>query len=219
MSRVLIFGQRDYAQQAHYYLTHDSPHEVVAFSVTADQCGSDSVFGLPLVPFEDVENRYPPGDFDFFVPMSGRSINRLRARFYGEAKAKGYALISYVSSRAMLCHNEVGENCFILENSNIQPFTRIGDNVTIWCHSHLGHHGHVGDHTWIGSGVVVSGHCEIGNHCYLASGSLLDANLTLAQGTLVGHAAVLTRDTEDWSIYTGNPARKRKVDSRRFDFL
>jgi len=219
VSRVIIFGQRDYAQQAHYYLTHDSPHEVVAFSATADQCAAASVFGLPLVPFEEVQDRYPPGDFAFFVPMSGRSINRLRERFYLEAKAKGYPLVSYVSSRALLCHNQIGDNCLILENTNIQPFTTIGNNVMLWCHSHLGHHGRIGDHTWIGSGVVISGHCRIGSHCYLASQALINANLTLGQGTLVGQASVLTRDTEPWSIHTGNPARKRKVDSRRFDFL
>lgn len=194
MSRVIIFGQRDYAQQAHYYLREDSPHEVVAFSVTGDQCASDEVFGLPLVPFEEVEERYPPGEHSFFVPMSGRSMNRLRERFYREAKAKGYPLVSYVSSHATVC-GEVGENCFILEQSTVQPFVRVGDDVTIWCHTHIGH------------------------HSYIASRSLVEAGVTLAEGSLVGNASVVTRDTDPWSIYTGNPARKRKVDSREFEFL
>lgn len=219
MSRVIIFGQRDYAQQAHYYLSNDSPHEVVAFSVTADQCGSDEVFGLPLVPFEEVQDRYPPGEYSFFVPMSGRSINRLRERFYLEAKAKGYPLVSYISSKAVLCGNEVGDNCFILEHTNIQPFTRVGSNVCIWTKNHIGHHNTIGDHVWIGSGVTTSGRCEVGNHCYLASQSLVEANTKLGQGTLLGTGAMLNTDTEDWSIYTGNPARKRKVDSRKFEFL
>lgn len=219
MSRVVIFGQNDHAQQAHYYLTHDSEHEVVAFSVTADQCLSESVFGLPLVAFETVQELYPPEEFAFFVPMSGRSINRLRERFFLEARAKGYHLVSYVSSRAVLCGQEVGENCFILELANIQPFTVIGDNVTIWCNTHVGHHGRIGDHVWMGSGVVISGRCDVGSHCYVASQSLLNAGVKLGQGTLVGHASVINHDTEPWSIYTGNPARKRKVDSRNFEFL
>ena len=219
MAHVIIFGQRDYAEQAHYYLSKDSPHEVVAFSVTSDHMGSDSVFGLPLVAFEEVAGRYPPGEFSFFVPMSGRSINRLRERYYLETKAKGYPLVSYVSSRALLCDNEIGENCFILEGANIQPFTRIGNNVMIWCNTHVGHHGEIGDHTWMGSSVVISGRCKIGSHCYLASQSLIEANTTLGQGTLLGTKALLAEDTEPWSIYTGNPARKRKVDSREFEFL
>lgn len=219
MAKVIIFGQQDYAQQAHYYLTHDSPHDVVAFAVTADYREADSVFGLPLVDFETVQERYPPGDFEFFVPMSGRSINRLRERFYLEAKAKGYTLISYVSSKAVICHNQIGENCFILENTNIQPFATIGDNVIIWCNSHIGHHGAIGDHCWISSHVVTSGHCEIGHHSYLSAHAVIDSYLKIAPGTLAGLGSVVVKDTEEWSIYTGNPARKRKVDSRKFEFL
>jgi len=219
MSRVIIFGHGDYAEQAHYYLTHDSPHEVVAFSVTADTQKSDSVFGLPVVAFEEARERYPPGDFSFFVPMSGRSINRLRERFYNEAKAMGYPLVSYVSSKATICHNAIGENCFILEQANIQPFTAIGNNVMIWCNTHIGHHSTIGDHCWIGSNVTVSGHCDIDHHCYLSSKALIEAQIKLAPGTLAGLASVVMRDTEEWSIYTGNPAKKRKVDSRKFEFL
>jgi hypothetical protein len=34
MSRVIVFGLRDFASLAHFYLTHDPEHEVVAFTVT-----------------------------------------------------------------------------------------------------------------------------------------------------------------------------------------
>ncbi len=36
MARVIIFGVQDFASLAHYYLEHDSEHEVVAFSVNAE---------------------------------------------------------------------------------------------------------------------------------------------------------------------------------------
>jgi len=31
MEKVVIFGTEELAQVAHFYLTHDSPYEVVAF--------------------------------------------------------------------------------------------------------------------------------------------------------------------------------------------
>ena len=55
-------------------------------------------------------------------------MNQDRERFYSEAKSKGYKLISYVSSRAMLCDNKIGENCFILGGVTLQPFVEIGNN-------------------------------------------------------------------------------------------
>ena len=60
-------------------------------------------------------------------------LNRLRARLAAEAKAKGYRLASYVSSRAFLWRNvEVGEHCFVFEDNTVQPFVRIGNNVVLW---------------------------------------------------------------------------------------
>ena len=219
MADVVIFGIGDYAAQAHYYLTTDSPHRVVAFSVTSEWRRESRFLDLPLVPFEEVENDFPPDAVSFFLPMSGRRMNRDRERFFKEAKRKGYSLISYVSSRAILCGNKIGENCFIFEGANLQPFAEIGDNSVIWCQTHVGHHSIVGEHVFVSAGVTISGRCRIGPYCYISANALIDANVTLAEGTLAALASVITRDTRPWSIYTGQPARLRKVSSADFNFL
>lgn len=219
MADVVIFGTGDHAEQAHYYLTTDSPHHVAGFSVSAAWMKNDSFLGLPLVGFEEVESRFPPDRFSFFLPMSGRRMNCDRQRFYGEAKAKGYELISYVSSRAILCNNRIGDNCFILEGANIQPFATVGNNTVIWCSSHIGHHTTVGGNIFISSGVTVCGRCVIGDNSYISANAVIDANVTLAEGTLAGNASVIGRDTEPWCIYTGQPASKRKISSRTYEFL
>ncbi len=177
MAEVVIFGTGDYAAQAHYYLSKDSPHAVVAFCVSAAYRTADHFLNLPLVAFELVELRFPPDRYRFFLPMSGRRMNRDRQRFYLEAKAKGYACISYVSSRALLCDNDIGENCFILEGANIQPFASIGNNTVIWCSSHIGHHTIVGDHVFISSGVTVCGRCAIGPNSYISANAVIDDNV------------------------------------------
>jgi sugar O-acyltransferase (sialic acid O-acetyltransferase NeuD family) len=219
VARVVIFGKRDYAQQAQYYLTHDSPHEVAAFCVTADQCDADTVFGMPLIALEDVVDKYPPGEFHFFAPMSGRSMNRLRERFYRAAKALGYPFISYVSSRATVCHESIGENCLILEHVNLQPFGRVGDNAVVWCNVHVGHHSVIGDHATVISGSVICGRCTVGPWSYLGANCVINDTVSLAEGTLVGISAVVKNNTEPWGIYTGDPAVRRRVRSDRFEFL
>ncbi len=151
--------------------------------------------------------------------MSGRKMNRDRERFYHEAKSKGYELISYVSSRAILCDNAIGDNCFILEGANLQPFAEVGNNSIIWCNTHIGHHSQIGDHVFISASVSVSGRCRIEPHCYLSAGAVIDAGVTLAEGTLAALSSVIGRDTEAWSIYTGQPARRRNVSSADFEFL
>ncbi len=216
MAKVVIFGTMDTAELAHFYLENDSAHQVVAFTANPEFIRQDSFCGLPVVAFEQVENHFPPGDFHFFVPMTGRRMNTLREQVYRQVKAKGYSCISYVSSKATVFADGIGENCFILENNVIQPFSRIGDNVVLWSGNHIAHHVQIKDHVFFTSHVVIAGHCVVEPHCVFGGNSTIKESLRIAEGTLLTMASYLTRDTEPWGIYKGNPAVKRKTKSIDF---
>jgi sugar O-acyltransferase (sialic acid O-acetyltransferase NeuD family) len=209
MAKVIIFGVLDTAELAHYYLENDSEHEVVAFSVDREYITQESFRGLPLVAFEDVENIFSPAEYSFFAPMTGRNMNRNREAIYNQVKAKGYQFISYISSYATILDRKViGDNCFILEDNTIQPFTTVGNNVVMWSGNHIGHHGQIKDHVFFTSHVVMSGHCVIESYSFFGVNSTIRDYMTIAQGTLVGMASAITKDTEEWGIYIGNPAKK-----------
>ncbi|WAC12262.1 acetyltransferase [Dyadobacter pollutisoli] len=209
MAKVIVFGVLDTAELAHYYLTHDSEHEVAAFTINRQYIEHDSFKGVPVVAFEDVETIFSPSEYSFFAPMTGRNMNRNREGIYNEAKAKGYQFISYISSRATIFDKSViGENCFILEDNTIQPFTTVGNNVVMWSGNHIGHHGQIKDHVFFTSHVVLSGHCVVEPYSFFGVNSTIRDYTPIAQGTLVGMASAITRETEEWGIYIGNPAKK-----------
>lgn len=209
MARIVIFGLQDFAELAHYYLTNDSPHEVVAFCVDQKYIPEDKFFkGLPIVPFETVESIYPPGDFKFFAPLSPQKMNRIREEVYNKLKAKGYELITYISSKATVFNNQIGDNCFIFEDNTLQPFTNIGNNVIMWSGNHIGHHGLIKDHVMFTSHVVLSGHCVVENYCTLGVNCTIRDGVTLREGTFVAMGASIIRSTEAWGMYKGNPAVK-----------
>ncbi|GGH45312.1 acetyltransferase [Dyadobacter endophyticus] len=208
MAKIIVFGVLDTAELAHYYLTHDSDHEVVAFAVNRQYIEQDTFHGLPVVAFEDVESIFPPSEYKFFAPMTGRNMNRNREAIYNHAKAKGYQFISYISSRATICNNVIGENCFILEDNTIQPFTTIGNNVVMWSGNHIGHHGQIKDHVFFTSHVVLSGHCVVESYSFFGVNATIRDYTTIAQGTLVGMASAIMKETEEWGVYVGNPAKK-----------
>jgi sugar O-acyltransferase (sialic acid O-acetyltransferase NeuD family) len=215
MARVIIFGIQDFASLAHFYLRHDSQHEVAAFTVTRDYLPADPVFeGKPVAPFDELETHYPPHDYHLLVPMSSRRMNRSREEIYQRAKERGYRFISYISSRATVFPDTtVGENCFILEDNTIQPFTRIGDNVILWSGNHIGHHSVIGNHVMFTSHVVLSGHCTVEPYAFVGVNATIRNGVRVGEGTLVGMGSCIQRDTEPWSVYQGNPARKREMAS------
>jgi sugar O-acyltransferase (sialic acid O-acetyltransferase NeuD family) len=174
---------------------------------------------LPVIAFEEVESRYSPEDHVFFAPMSHRHMNRLREGVYQRIKEKGYKLISYVSSKVTIFPGaEIGDNCFILEDNTIQPFVTIGNNVVLWSGNHIGHHSVIKDHAFFTSHVVLSGHCVVEPYCFFGVNSTIRDGAKIAEGTLVAMAASITRDTEAWGIYRGNPAKKGEVLSKDIDF-
>lgn len=210
MSKVIIFGIKDYAELAHYYLQNDSEHEVIAFTVNESYLPAEKTFkGLPIVAYEFIEIHYPPDEFLMFAPMAPKRMNNERELVYNNIIAKGYSMVSYISSKATVLNDRnIGNNCFILENNTVQPFTFIGNNVVLWSGNHIGHHGIIEDHVTFTSHVVMSGHCKIGENCFLGVNATLRDGINLAKGTLVGMAAAVTKNTEEWGVYIGNPAKK-----------
>jgi sugar O-acyltransferase (sialic acid O-acetyltransferase NeuD family) len=207
MARVVVFGVSDTAQLAKYYLETDSEHEVVAFTVSREYLASDTYEGLPVVPWEEVETHYPPSEYHLLVAMVASGMNKHRRQFYEEGKAKGYPYISYISSHATVLTENIGENCFILEDNTIQPFVSIGDNVVLWSGNHIGHHSTVHSHVFFTSQAVLSGHCEVKEHCFIGVNATIRDSVVVEEGCLVAMGAVITRSTEAWEVYLGNPAK------------
>jgi sugar O-acyltransferase (sialic acid O-acetyltransferase NeuD family) len=202
MAKLVIFGAGDIARLAHYYFTRDSEHEVVAFTVDQAYRQGETFLDLPLVDFEDVTRLYPPADHKMFVAVSYAKMNKVRAQKYHQAKNMGYELLSYVSSHCtFLTDYPVGDNCFILEDNTIQPFVRIGNDVTLWSGNHIGHDSNIEDHVFIASHIVVSGHCAIGPYCFIGVNATLRNSITIAPETLIGAGAVIMKDTVDKGVY------------------
>ena len=215
MADIIIFGVQDFAELAHFYLENDSPHKVIAFSVHEKYMPEKREFkGLPILPFDDIEKKYPPSKVKFFAPMAPNKMNQLRADVYHQIKAKGYEMISYISSKATIFKNKIGDNCFILEDNTIQPFTEIGNDVVMWSGNHIGHHGVIKDHVTFTSHVVLSGHCVIEPYTFFGVNASIRDGLTIAEGTFVAMAACITRNTEPWSMYKGNPAVKSEASTK-----
>lgn len=206
MADVVIFGAGDIARLAHYYLTHDTEHRVVSFVVDHAYRTEDVFLGLPCLDFERSTEHFPPSQCKMFVALSYAKMNKVRAEKYYAAKAKGYELISYVSSKCTyLTDAPVGDNCLILEDNTVQPYVKIGNNVTMWSGNHIGHDSTIEDHCFISSHVVISGHVHIRPYCFIGVNATLRNSITIAAGSLIGAGAIIMKNTVEKGVYI--PAR------------
>lgn len=199
--RVVLFGSGRLARTIHYLLTHDSPYEVVATTVDDAFMGSDEGFGLPTVPFERVHEHYPPDDFDMFIALGYRQMNRLREARYSTARELGYTLVTHVSPRASTWPDlAIGDNCLVLDQVMIHPYVTIGSDTIIWSGAHIGHNSTVGDHCFIASRAAVSGNVRVGDHSFLGTNCTVRDGRTIGPRSAIGAGVIVNSDTQPGQV-------------------
>lgn len=204
MKKLIIFGMDDYAEVAKFYFENDTDYEVAGFTVDSDYKTSETFLDLPVYDFEDVEKKCLPENFDMFIAIAYSKVNSVRETRYREAKEKGYKLASYISTH-MTCwinkNEDIGENCFILEDNTIQPFVKIGNNTILWSGNHIGHHAQIGNNVFITSHVVLSGRTKVGDNSFIGVNATINDHVEIAERCVIGSGALITRDTAPNSVY------------------
>jgi len=216
MQQIVIFGAGEIAELADFYFTHDSRFEVAGFAVDEAYLKETEFRGRPIVPFERVRESFPPESYGLFVAISYSKVNDLRAAKVVAARAAGYQLVSYVSSRATTFPElQIEENCFILEDNTIQPFAQIGANVTLWSGNHIGHHSVIEDNVFIASHVVVSGGVKIGQGSFIGVNATVRDHVTIGKRCVIGAGALVLEDQPDFSVVAPRGTERSAVPSTR----
>lgn len=212
---VIVFGNMLAASMVRFCLEHDSPHEVVGFAVDKKYMSSDTFDGLPLVPFEELENFYPPADFQLIIPIGFQKINSIRRARYESAKQRGYDFINYIASNASVWPGQkIGENVLIYEHAVVQPFAEIGNNCIVRSGANIAHHCVIKDHAFIAAEAVMGSKTCVGEQAVLGLGAVVRDQTNIADRSFVGAGAVVVKDTEEDGVYVGNPARKSAASSK-----
>lgn len=211
---IVIFGCGGFGRLAHVYFSHDSPFDVVGFSVHEKYLTQSQLFGLEVVPFEDVEKRFPPDRYSMFVAVGYENLNMARANVYRESKRKGYKLVNYISSKSSYWEApEVGDNSFIFENNAIHPFVRIGNNVIIGSGNHIGHDTVIDDHCFIAGHVMIPGAVRIGPYCFLGANSTLRDGISIGERSIIGAGTVIQKSTNQGEVYIARGEEPVKINS------
>jgi sugar O-acyltransferase (sialic acid O-acetyltransferase NeuD family) len=221
MKDLVIFGTGSIAELADFYFREgggndEGSRRVAGFTVDAAFRKEDSFLDRPLVAFDEVEVRFPPAEFDMFVALAYIGLNKLRRARIDEAAAKGYGIAHYVSSRATKFSTfEPAENQFILEDNTLQPFARVGRNVTLWSGNHIGHHSEIAEDCFIASHVVVSGGVSIGPRCFIGVNVTIRDHVKIGADCVIGAGALVLADIPDSSVISPGATEISKVPSHR----
>lgn len=218
MKKIIVFGTGEFSDIVYYYFTHDTDIGVASFTVEPSYIDEDSFNGLPVVPFDEVERRYPPSEYGMFVAIGYRNVNRDRAAKVAAADAKGYQLASYLSTEASVPSGlTYGPNTFIMAQAVIEPYVEIGRDVIIWGSSKIGYRSRIGDHCWI-TCAVLGAAVELGDHAFIGLDATVASYVSVGTGTVVGAGATILKDTKDFEVYKASATKPSRVPSTRLRY-
>lgn len=213
MQKLIIFGDKDLAELANFYIKKENLYEIECFTLNEKYITKETFCDKPVVAFENLEKKYSPKEYKLFAPMTGVKMNTIRESVYDQGKKKGYSFISYISPKCTNYSLKIGDNCFIFEDNTIQPFVEIGNNVIMWSGNHIGHHSNIKDNVFFTSHVVLSGHCEVGKNSWLGVNSTIRDQCKIADYSLIAMGSLITKNTEEYGFYMGSPAKKQEKKS------
>lgn len=219
MEKIIIFGVSKISHVMYTAIKDDieTNLQVCGFCVDEQYYNEKELFGLPVVKFEEVERIFNPNEYKMLVAIGYHKMNRVREEKCAEAKAKGYKLVSYISSNADVASTAtVGENCMILAHSDVESNVRIGNNVCVWHNSVVAHDSSVDDNCWITSGTVIGGNSTIGKNCFFGINSTIGHNLKMGDNNFIGAGAIVTKSTDDNSVFVLSDTPKYRLDTDQF---
>ena len=219
MKKIIIFGTGELAQRIFFYL-QDSDDQVVAFCANKSKIDKEELLGLPIITFENIEEKFPPSEFSMFIALAYSEMNKKRTKFFEEAKSKGYELYSYIHPSTKIWDKfEMGENCFILANNVIQPFVKIGNNVLIGSNNLISHNTTIDDNCFITSNVTMGGHVTIGKNCFVGLSSTINQRIKIGNECIIGAGTIISKNVNDKEVYAENSSKKLPQSSNELDSI
>ncbi len=211
--KIVIFGTSITSRDLCNNIKEDGLIDVVAYTINRAYIQESELDGLPIIPFEEIEQFYPPSEVQILNTIGYSQMNQSREKVFYKIKEKGYKNYTYISKNAILYSDDIGEGNIIGGGVYIGANVTLGRGNFVSPGVVLSHRIDVGDFNFFSTGVKSAGVVRITNNCYIGIGSVLNNAIVLAPRTFVGAMTFVWKSTEEDRAYVGNPAKMIKAKS------
>lgn len=214
MNKIVIFGIEKFAEMIYSLLQEQEENCVYGFCIDMKYMPAQKEkYGLPIVPFEEIQDFFPASEFSVIFCIGYTDMNRLRKARMETALKLGYQVIGYTHPTAIIQAEKVGIGNIFMEGVICGQNSQIGDGNIFWPMAHVAHHTCVGSYNFFTISSVVAGNIKIADYCIFGANCTVKNGVNIAEGTLVGAGAYISKDTEPWSVYA--PPRTYKLEGKK----
>ena len=205
LKKIVLFGTAQMAEQLKILVEKETDAMIAGFVVDDAFYENSEFCGLQVVPFSKLSEKFPADEYSVMIAIGMRNMNDSRKRIYLSLKEMGYVVESFVSSKASIYTEDIGEGNIFLPNCVIAPKVVIGNANFFDVNTAICHHTKVGNYNFFAVAASTAGDVTVGDSCFIASNAIIRNSVVVADQTLVGAGAYLDKDTIQESVFV--PAR------------
>lgn len=216
--KIVVFGIGDFSDIVCFVAEHRLGQTISGFTVNEKYVKSDEHKGRPLVPFERLEEYFPPEETDLYLGFISKKMFLDREEVFNSMKERGYRVLNLIHPSASVDTDEIGEGNIILQNCSVEHHCSLGNCNILWANVALPHHNKVGNFNNLAPSISLSGYSSIGNHCYIGNNSTIKNRIHIPDFAFVGAGSYITKPIEEKSVWV--PHRSYPLeDKTSFDFF
>lgn len=214
MEKVIIYGTTIFSYMIYRYIKEEKGAEVVAFAVdekymdTANWM-SDKI-DIPVIVYEKLESNFDKNSVYILNTVGYKSMCEKRALVDEKLLNNGYKLFTYISKKAYVYTNDIGEGSIIMPCAFLSCDVKIGKSNIIYSNVNISHECQTGGYCYFSTGATISGNCKIGNNCFFGVNSCVKDNTEISNYTLVGAGVYINKKTREYGVYS--PAKAIFID-------
>ena len=207
MKNYIIFGDTSFAERLAKYILFEKQDNIVCFTQEDAFCSRDTILGFPVIPLNKLRENVKV-DFEILIAIGYAKMNNLRRQLYNILINAGFKIGTWISNKAIVYSDKIGEGTIVLPGVVIGPDCQIGKCNFFESSVVLSHDNQIGDFNFFSTKSVLGGSASVGNHCFLGLHSTIKNGIEIADLTLIGAGANVLTMTESGGVYVGNPAKK-----------
>lgn len=100
--QFVIVGTTPYSVEVYSFISAEGNAEILAFSSHRDFMRENMLCGLPIIPLEDLGNRFDMTKVEVLNTIGYTHMNSIRQRVNDDIEARQYKIGSYISSNSLI---------------------------------------------------------------------------------------------------------------------
>ena len=140
-------------------------------------------------------------DVEILIAIGYTKMNELREKIYTMLKKDSFSICTWISSKAIVYSDTIGEGTIILPNVMVGPGCKIGKCNFFESSVSLSHDNMIGDFNFFSTNCVLGGFAEIKNHCFMGLNCTVKSDICINDYTLLGSGSNMLNNSKRGGIF------------------